>query len=173
MQIGLSLACCSFPVGPRTAGPPPDTLLGKQSKALPSKGLLSPVLSIHSDFFPPHLLASLCSLEMSPRVRRPQVNTAILKEESKLSFQGGGGLLWDMSCLELRRVKRDPPRWKLGSRLATRAWEWGGGVTPGPAALQHFRTFCWPFQTFPVGAVHRSLFMPLTVYSAPPPTPAH
>jgi hypothetical protein len=173
LQIGLSLACCSFPVGPRAAGPPPDTLLGKQSKVLPSKGLLNPVLSVHSYLFPPHLLASPCSLEMSPRVRRPQVNTAILKEEGQLSFQGGGWAALGSVLPGTEESEERPPTVEARLQAGHQSSGVKGGVTPGPAALQHFRTFCRPFQTFPVGAVHRSLFMPLTVYSAPPPTPAH
>lgn len=87
---------------------------------------------------------------------------------SQLSFQGGGGLLWELSCLEHREKDRTP---HSGSQAP--GWppepETEGGVTPGPAALQHFQAgillaspdlSCWC-----------SLFMTLTVYSAPPPLP--
>lgn len=100
------------------------------------------------------------------------MNTAILKEEGQLSFQGGGWAALG-SVLPGTESEERPPTVEARLQAGHQSPEVKGGVTPGPAALQHFRTLCRPFQTFPVGAVHHSLFTPLTVDSAPPPTPAH
>lgn len=107
------------------------------------------MLSVQTDLFPPRLLTSPCSLGKSPGVRRPQVSAAILKEVSQLSFQGGGGLLWELSCLERREKERTPhsgsqaPGWPPEPETEGGSYTWAHSppALPGGRSADQSRPF--------------------------------